>query len=198
MALTGYVPQIGERDLERVVRSIRNAHELLLLTGGKLLAEASGSNVSAIDFMSDLDDTYGVYAFEFDLRPINDGDAIYMMVREGGVLQTSNYHYAGSAVESDGMLNAFVATTSSIIRLSAGIGNAADEGASGWVRLYNRAGGKRARVLYQGAGVNPSGNANNVQASASRNSIAAVDGVRFGATSGNVTGTVQMYGIPRR
>ena len=197
MALTGYVPQVGERDLERIVRSLRNAHERLLLTG-PLLAEAEGTSVAAIEFTNGLDDTYDVYHFEFDLTPVNDGDQAYMVVRENGVWHFSNYHYAGSSCDTTTTLNAHIATTSTIVRISLGVGNASGEGASGWLRLYDRAGGAKFwRCCFQGIAYGTTASLNDMQASGGRASANSVDGIRFGMTSGNVSGRVRMYGVPK-
>lgn len=181
--------------------------------GYKLLGAITASNSATMDFTSLMSSTYNSYELIWsDLRPATDNVSLYMYS------STNN----GSSFDSDFMYQSYIQklassdtlatptyagpvsngvlilnrTTSGLSSDVSGIGNAAAEGCSGWMRIANAPGTTRPKPIEF---VNQFTDRNGAQAiiwgNGMRNAVTDIDAFRLAFSGGNITtGTGRLYG----
>jgi hypothetical protein len=189
-----------------------------------LISEQTASSSATIDFTSDIDSTYKEYVFKFiDIHPATDGAHFLVNFRDGSsaydATKTTTAYYAYHD-ESDSEANVIYSTGSDLSqstsgqRIAGSVGNDADQSTSGTLHLFdpsnttfvkhfianvqNALGGDSSRQDFIGnAAVITNGNYNyNWHSAGYCNVTAAIDGVQFSFSSGNIdSGTIKMYGV---
>lgn len=169
------------------------------------LATVTASNSASVDFTTNIDSTYKIYAIVFDsVQPATDGATLQSRLGNGGSFDSGSGNYAYTNVT----LKANSATTTetisatgsaiSIILTAAGVGNVSTEGVDGGVLfIYNPANASKYTSL-NGTMVqsDTAGDTYNVRFSGSRLEAAAHDRIQFFFSSGNIaSGTFTLYGI---
>ena len=170
-----------------------------------ITADGSGTTVT---FDSDIDSTYPIYVFKFiNVHPSNDGVGLSVNFRDGSTAydatKTTTFFYAEH--REDDASTAFALSTgdsleqsTSAQKMAGNIGSANDEVGSGELWLFDPSSTTFVKNFF--------GKANECQAGDSRsanafyagycNVTAAIDGVQFSISAGNIdAGTFKMYGI---
>jgi hypothetical protein len=175
----------------------------------KLLSTQTASSASAtIDFTSGIDSTYDSYVFTYiDIHPASIAQ-LTVNFRDGGsnfdatkTTTTFNpYHNesdSGAALDYRDAWDLAQSTSDQIIAQELGNGN--DESASGYLHLFNPSNTTFVKNFigvtnyYQNFGQTGSFG---VHYAGHCNVTAAIDGVRFKMSSGNIdAGTIKMYGV---
>ena len=174
-----------------------------------LLQTQTASSSATIDFTSGIDSTYDVYVFKFiNMHPANDQTNFQVNFRDGSTAYDATktttvfeaYHQesgSSSALQYTGGRD--LAQSTSAQQLSNSTGNGNDESCSGILHLFDPSNTTFvkhfiARVQnYQG-----DGDGYSIQhfTAGYCNVTAAIDGVQFSMSSGNIdSGTIKMYGV---
>ena len=173
-----------------------------------LLATSTASGSANISFTTGIDSTYDIYKFEFiNIHPATDNvDFQFNMSTDAG----SNYNVTKTTTifrayngETSGITAleyqtaADLAQSTAFQSLLTGVGNGADESASGTLTLFNPSSTTYVKHFIA--------NTNNYTASdysiesfiaGYGNTTSAVNAIRFQMSSGNIdAGTIKMYGI---
>jgi len=172
-----------------------------------LISTQTASSSSAISFTSNIDDTYDEYVFKFyDIHPATDGAEFTIGFRDGGsaydATKTTTFFaaYHAEADDSAGIsyydsLDMAQGTGGANIFYNVGNGN--DESASGTLHLFNPSSTTFVKHFISTFNVYNNGD-NSVQVNASgyADVTAAIDGVQFAMSSGNIdSGVIKLYGI---
>ena len=170
-----------------------------------ITADGSGTTIT---FDSDIDSTYPIYVFKFiNVHPSNDGVGLSVNFRDGSTAydatKTSTYFYADHT-ESDSS-TAFAQSTSDSMdqttaaqKLTGNIGSGNDECGSGDLWLFNPSSTTFVKHFFGEGNEMQAGDSRivNVHYSGYCNVTAAIDGVQFTISAGNIdAGTFKMYGI---
>ena len=174
-----------------------------------LISEQTASSSSTIDFTSGIDSTYKEYIFKFiDIHPANDQTHFQVNFRDGSTAYDATktttvfeaYHQeSGSSSALQYTAGRDLAQSTSAQQLSNSTGNGNDESCSGVLHLFDPSNTTfvkhfMARVQnYQG-----DGDGYSIQhfTAGYCNVTAAIDGVQFSMSSGNIdSGTIKMYGV---
>ena len=171
-----------------------------------LITTNTSSNAASSSFTSGIDSTYPIYIFKFiDLNPAT--DAAYFTFNgsiDGGsnynVTKTTTFFKADHAEDDSGAELGYrtaddLAQSTAYQRLHQQIGNEADESAAGTLWLFNPSNTTYVKHFYSMI--------NGTDGSQSRtgfvggyfNTTDNIDAVDFKMSSGNMDGTIQMYGI---
>ena len=172
-----------------------------------LISEQTASSSATIDFTSDIDSTYKEYVFKFiDIHPATDGAHFLVNFRDGSsaydATKTTTAYYAYHD-ESDSEANVIYSTGSDLSqstsgqRIAGSVGNDADQSTSGTLHLFDPSNTTFVKHFIANAAVITNGNYNyNWHSAGYCNVTAAIDGVQFSFSSGNIdSGTIKMYGV---
>lgn len=178
--------------------------DLLALGGGDLvlLATATASASSSIDFTSNIDSTYAAYVFFIDdIIPANNN--VQLSIRtsaDGGSTfdsGASDYSYcSGGATSASGTFIGTTSTGSNFIKIGQTLGTDANEQANAVVILHRPSSTKYTMITHQISSVDQNGVFMSLFGGGMRLSAAAVDAIQFLMESGNIeSGTIRMYGV---
>ena len=180
------------------------------VTGGGsmvLLSTVTASSSATISFTSGIDSTYKEYIFKFiNIHPATDNSTFEVNFRDGGsdydATKTTTffwaYHDEADSETSRGYITSRdLDQSTGFTDLSGNVGNGGDESCSGELRLFNPASTtflksfQSRASLYEGSSY-----AMDVYTGGYCNVTAAIDGVQFKMSSGNIdAGTIKMYGV---
>jgi len=173
-----------------------------------LLATETASSSATVDFTSDIDSTYKEYIFKYmDIHPASVAQ-LTVNFRDGGsnfdatkTTTAFNQYQNEDASDTDLLYRAAwdLAQSTSDQIIAQEVGNGNDESASGYLHLYDPSNTTFVKHFigvtnyYQNFGNTGSFG---VHYAGYCNVTAAIDGVRFKMSSGNIdAGTIKMYGV---
>jgi hypothetical protein len=168
-------------------------------SGWKFLSSATAAASATLEFTADIDATYYMYAFVFtDIKPATDSALLNAQTsaNAGVAWDTTggDYHYVYT-YSTPGTVAAAGSSSTAFFRLSHNIGNAANEFVDGLMYLYNPSSTEYTMMNFQSSSLSGTGVNYANTGQGTRLSAAAVNGVRFLMSSGNITsGTIKMYG----
>jgi len=179
------------------------------MTHIKTLTASSSATLSFVDGSSDvvLDSTYPIYVFKFiNIHPATDGASFSVNFRDGGssydaTKTTTNFRAYHDEADSGTSLGYYgdedlaQSTSDQIIGRSVGNGN--DESCAGTLHLFNPSSTTFVKHFMVNSNVYENSNYFvNYYIAGYCNVTAAIDGVQFKMSSGNVdSGTIKLYGI---
>ena len=174
-----------------------------------LLSTQTASSSSTIDFTSDIDSTYKEYVFKFvSIHPATDNVNFMVNFRDGGSsydatkTSTSFAAYHNEAGDTTGVnyeasFDLAQSTGNQPLNAGGGVGGDADQSISGTLHLFDPS--STTFVKHYISNINFSNNSNyTIQSFIAGycNVTAAIDGVQFSMSSGNIdSGTFKMYGV---
>ena len=174
-----------------------------------LLSTQTASSSSTIDFTSDIDSTYKEYVFKFvSIHPATDNVNFMVNFRDGGSsydatkTSTSFAAYHNEAGDTTGVnyeasFDLAQSTGNQPLNAGGGVGGDADQSISGTLHLFDPS--STTFVKHYISNINFSNNSNyTIQSFIAGycNVTAAIDGVQFSMSSGNIdSGTIKMYGV---
>ena len=179
------------------------------LTHIKTLTASSDSTLSFVNGSSDvvLDSTYPIYIFKFiNMHPASDNSTFEVNFRDGGsdydATKTTTFFWAYHDEGDSETSRAYVTSrdldqATGFTDLSGSIGNGNDESCSGELYLFNPSSTTFLKSFQSRASLYEGGSyAMDVYTGGYCNVTAAIDGVQFKMSSGNIdAGTIKMYGI---
>ena len=179
------------------------------LTHIKTLTASSDSTLSFVNGSSDvvLDSTYPIYIFKFiNMHPASDNSTFEVNFRDGGsdydATKTTTFFWAYHDEGDSETTRAYVTSrdldqATGFTDLSGSIGNGNDESCSGELYLFNPSSTTFLKSFQSRASLYEGGSyAMDVYTGGYFNVTAAIDGVQFKMSSGNIdAGTIKMYGI---
>lgn len=162
------------------------------------IATATPSGSSVADFTG-LSSTYAAYCFVFDLHPSTATDiGVRFSTDNGSSFVASSYTYVNSVV-APGSTSVLTerSTAATLMRIShAAPFNSAAYGVRGVLYFNNPSDATRfPRIYGQGMSLSTSSDFNQVNFGGVRPTAAAINAIRFLASTGNITGTITMYGL---
>jgi len=180
------------------------------VTGGAitLLATETASSSATITFDSSIDDTYDEYIFTFiDVHPATDGALFQVNFRDGSsaydaTKTTTSFRTYHDEADSDTTLGYYaagdLAQGTGVQRIAgAGIGSDNDQSVSGILKLFSPS--STTFVKHFTIDSNAAADSNystRTLVGGYCNVTAAIDGVQFSFSSGNIdVGTFKMYGV---
>ena len=179
------------------------------LSGGalNLISTQTASSSSTISFTSGIDDTYDSYVFKFyDIHPATDGADFQVNFRDGGsaydATKTTTVFRAIHNEDDDSAsltYSSFMdqAQSTGIQAISTSLGADADQQLSGTMQLFSPA--STTFVKHFMTDTNMYSNSNfsvRYFVAGYCNVTAAIDGVQFSMSSGNIdSGVIKLYGI---
>jgi hypothetical protein len=172
-----------------------------------LLSSQTASNSASISFTTGIDSTYKEYQFYFiDIHPRTDANELQFQVSTNGgssygVAITSTFF--GAYNYEDGSAPAFqyftfgdLAQSTNYQILSLNLGNDADQSCAGSMSLFNPASTTYVKHFISNTnGYHQSDFQHNNYCAGYVNTTSAVNAINFKATTGNIDGTILMYGI---
>jgi len=179
------------------------------LSGGamNLISTQTASSSSTISFTSGIDDTYDEYVFKFyNIHPQTDNAEFQFNFRDGGsaydATKTTTFFYADHREDDAGASLAYdtgrdLAQGTGVAKISRQVRNHNDSGLNGEFNLFSPSSttfvkhfiAKNNHVLEGDASIN-------VFTAGYGNVTAAIDGVQFSFSSGNIdSGVIKLYGI---
>jgi hypothetical protein len=179
------------------------------LSGGSmnLISTQTASSSSTISFTSGIDDTYDEYVFKFyDIHPASDNVSFQVNFRDGGTnydaTKTTTYFRALHKEDGSGGSLGYrtgddLAQSTSAQKLGGGLGNGNDECLVGTLHLFNPSSTTFVKHFIVRTNLYESDNhtVDNYIAGYC-NVTAAIDGVQFSMSSGNIdSGVIKLYGI---
>ena len=193
-----------------VNNSIANvtAYNASVATGGmKLISTQTASNSTSISFTTGIDSTYKEYQFYFiDIHPrtddtfftfnlSTDSGSNYNVTKTTTFFQATHFENGTGADLSYTGVNDLAQDTG-FQRLVHSIGNGADENTGGSMSLFNPASTTYVKHFISDVSTNRTGGGNLHTFSAGYgNTTSAINAVQFKMTSGNMDGTILLYGI---
>ena len=179
------------------------------LTHIKTLTASSDSTLSFVNGSSDvvLDSTYPIYIFKFiNMHPASDNSTFEVNFRDGGsdydATKTTTFFWAYHDEGDSETTRAYVTSrdldqATGFTDLSGSIGNGNDESCSGELYLFNPSSTTFLKSFQSRASLYEGGSyAMDVYTGGYCNVTAAIDGVQFKKSSGNIdAGTIKMYGL---
>ena len=195
-----------------VNNSIANvtAYNASVATGGmKLISSQTASNSASISFTTGIDSTYKEYQFWFiDVRPrTDDTNFTFNMSTDSGsnynVTKTTTWFQAYHAENDAGTGLAYnagldLAQSTAFQVLSGNVATDADAVTSGSLQIFNPASTTYVKHFISNVITNTSGSPSYVQESFQAgygNTTSSVNAVQFKMASGNIDGTILMFGI---
>ena len=172
-----------------------------------LLSTQTASSSANLTFASGIDSTYKEYVFKFiNIHPQTDDKNFQVNFRDGSTAydatKTTTYFHAthdegDSATSLSYITGHDLAQSTSAQILSEGISNDADHGSSGTLTLFNPSSTTFVKhFICRVNGTRHSNISSDVFVAGYCNVTAAIDGVQFSMSSGNIdAGTIKMYGI---
>lgn len=173
------------------------AASLGAVAGGMVeISRQTASNSATLDFTG-IDSTYDMHRFEFlGVRPVNDDVAFQMRVGTGGTptYQTSAYTYGartqGVSSGSDRGSTADAITDRLQLTTSAAggnaVGNAAGEGLSGYVEVYQPSAAVNKRCIWHVSYTGPDGASRMQSGGGAWDSTTAITAMRFFFSTNNI------------
>ena len=179
------------------------------LSGGSmnLISTQTASSSSTISFTSGIDSTYDEYVFKFyNIHPQTDNAEFQFNFRDGGsaydATKTTTFFYADHREDDAGASLAYdsgrdLAQGTGVAKISRQVRNHNDSGLNGEFNLFSPSSttfvkhfiAKNNHVLEGDASIN-------VFTAGYGNVTAAIDGVQFSFSSGNIdSGVIKLYGI---
>ena len=172
-----------------------------------LISTQTASGSSAISFTSGIDSTYKEYIFKFtDIHPASDNVTFQVGFRDGSTdydaTKTTIFYRAYNYENASSAALAYVtaqdlAQSTNFQNLSEGTGNDNDQSCSGFLHLFDPS--NTTFVKHFIARVHNAHALNfpeNIFVAGYCNVTAAIDGVQFKFSSGNIdTGTIKLYGV---
>ena len=178
----------------------------LIKSGGLVLLSHStiSSSTANVQFTSGIDSTYDAYKFVISgARPVTDDVDlnVFFSVDAGSNYLSNPYQYALLSTDSGGNAENLQSGNAGDLRISGDdIGNATDESYSAEVVLYNPSNTTHHKhITFLGAYIDHASLPNFVVGAGSNTgSVAAVTGIKFEFSSGNIAeGSFTMYGIAK-
>ena len=181
------------------------------ISGGalNLISTQTASSSATIDFTSGIDSTYKEYIFKFvSIHPATDNVNFTVNFRDGGssfdATKTSSafaayQNEAGDTtdVNYEASFDLAQSTGNQLLNAGGGVGGDADQSISGTLHLFDPS--STTFVKHYISNINFSNNSNyTIQSFIAGycNVTAAIDGVQFSMSSGNIdSGTIKMYGV---
>ena len=181
------------------------------ISGGalNLISTQTASSSATIDFTSGIDSTYKEYIFKFvSIHPATDNVNFMVNFRDGGSsydatkTSTSFAAYHNEAGDTTGVnyeasFDLAQSTGNQPLNAGGGVGGDADQSISGTLHLFDPS--STTFVKHYISNINFSNNSNyTIQSFIAGycNVTAAIDGVQFSMSSGNIdSGTIKMYGV---
>ena len=172
-----------------------------------LITTNTETNAASSSFTSGIDSTYKLYIFKFiDINPAtDDANFAFQTSTDGGSnynLETTSSFFRGKVGEDgDGGNLAYesgydFADSTSFIRLSVGIGNGSDESTAGTMWLFNPSSTTYVKHWYARFSMLHEANQSwDNFASGYVNTTSDIDAIQFKMESGNMDGTIKMYGV---
>ena len=172
-----------------------------------LISTQTASSSSTIDFTSGIDSTYKEYIFKFiNIHPASDGTHLQVGFRDGGssfdATMTTSFFRAGHA-EDDGetylayRTDSDLAQSTSAQRIGIFVGNDNDQCCSGFLHLFDPS-----NTTFVKHFIARTSNTYYVDYHQDEyiagycNVTAAIDGVQFSMSSGNIdSGVIKLYGV---
>jgi len=179
------------------------------LSGGSmnLISTQTASSSATLSFTSGIDDTYDEYVFKFyNIHPQTDNAEFQFNFRDGGsaydATKTTTFFYADHREDDAGASLAYdtgrdLAQGTGVAKISRQVRNHNDSGLNGEFNLFSPSSttfvkhfiAKNNHVLEGDASIN-------VFTAGYANVTAAIDGVQFSFSSGNIdSGVIKLYGI---
>ena len=184
------------------------AYNPAIATGGmKLISSQTASNSASLSFTTGIDSTYKEYQFYFiDIHPRTDADEFqFNLSTDSGsnynVTKTSTFFWAYH--DEAGADPALLYSTSFDLAQSTAdqvimpnTGNGADESLSGSLQLFNPSSTTYVKHFISTTNsYNASDYSINAYVAGYGNTTSAVNAIQFKMSSGNMDGTILMYGI---
>ena len=175
--------------------------------GLNLISTQTASSSATLSFTSGIDSTYKEYVFKFiNIHPATDEAHFTVGFRDGGTdydaVKTTTYilsYHAEDDSEATVGYNAAsdLAQSSGFQRILHGVGNGNDESASGYLHLFEPASTTFVKHFIAGGSSYNAGSYEYTTYVAGYNNVtAAIDGVQFKMSSGNIdSGVVKLYGV---
>ena len=171
-----------------------------------LISTTTASSSATVDITSGIDDTYKEYIIKFyDVHPATDNVTFQVNFRDGGssydATKTSTAFYAHEGESSDSGFgygsSQDLAQATGVQPLLGSLGNGNDECASGELILYDPSSTTYVKHYMVKTQYYHQGNYSQIYYVAGYcNVTAAIDGVQFSMSSGNIdAGTFKLYGI---
>ena len=174
-----------------------------------LISEQTASSSANITFDSDIDSTYKEYVFKFiNMQSASTDVAFQVNFRDGGssydATKTTTYFYSehgegGEAGTVSYLASRDEAQSSDAQHLTTNIGRTGSDSASGTLHLFNPSSTtfvKHFTSVVSNHDTTSPGYSQAIYASGYCNVTAAIDGVQFTMSSGNIAaGTIKMYGV---
>ena len=179
------------------------------ISGGglNLISTQTASSSSTISFTSGIDSTYKEYVFKFiNIHPATDEAHFTVGFRDGGTdydaTKTTSYilsYHAEDDSETTLSYNAGsdLAQGTGFQRILHGVGNGNDESASGYLHLFDPSSTTFVKHFIAGGSSYNAGSYEYTTYVAGYNNVtAAIDGVQFKMSSGNIdSGVIKLYGV---
>ena len=179
------------------------------ISGGglNLISTQTASSSSTISFTSGIDSTYKEYVFKFiNIHPATDEAHFTVGFRDGGTdydaTKTTSYilsYHAEDDSEATLSYNAGsdLAQGTGFQRILHGVGNGNDESASGYLHLFDPSSTTFVKHFIAGGSSYNAGSYEYTTYVAGYNNVtAAIDGVQFKMSSGNIdSGVIKLYGV---
>ena len=175
--------------------------------GLNLISTQTASSSSTIDFTSGIDSTYKKYVFKFiNIHPATDEAHFTVGFRDGGTAydatKTTSYILSYHAEDDSETSLAYhaagdLAQATGFQRILHGVGNGNDESASGYLHLFDPSSTTFVKHFIAGGSSYNAGSYEYTTYVAGYNNVtAAIDGVQFKMSSGNIdSGVVKLYGV---
>ena len=179
------------------------------LAGSLVLLETqTASSDSTLDFTSSIDSTYDEYVFKFyDIHPETDDKELTVGFRDGGsaydATKTTTYFNALHYEDDSSTSLAYVTghdqaqATGFLKIITTGLGNDNDQSCAGELHLFDPASTTFVKHFYsRGTAAHQENLTQDVFVAGYCNVTAAIDGVQFKMSSGNIdAGVIKLYGI---
>ena len=173
-----------------------------------LLSTQTASSSSTISFTSGIDSTYKEYIFKFyDIHPATNDTELQVGFRDGSTAydatKTTSYFNALHYEDGTGGALSYVAghdqaqATGFLKIITTGLGNDNDQSCAGELHLFDPASTTFVKHFYsRGTAAHQEDLTQDVFVAGYCNVTAAIDGVQFKMSSGNIdAGVIKMYGV---
>jgi hypothetical protein len=180
--------------------TIADADFTLEASGLKPLSTVTASGSGTIDVETTFDGTSDAYLLVVSgIKTSADGAVMQAYMKIGGAYDTgNNYKYHCATLKSDASTYAADASNASGVFniMNSGIGNAANEGASFSMMIFNPSSTALSKhVTWHGSGITAAGLEVCYVGAAHNTGTAALTGIRISPSSGTVTAVARLYAI---
>lgn len=169
-------------------------------TGLKHLLSASPSGAAAADFTTKINASFNNYLFLLNLTVATDGTFLQLRISDDGGISfeadAGDYEYGYTQLDTVPASTPGGSASATFLRMTNGIGNASTEGANGFILMSKPADtALYTPFVFLISATHNNNDTRTYVGGGSSRAAAAVNGVRFMANSGNITGRVDMYGL---